>query len=162
MSEFLAKKLQETLAEKRMMFVTAESCTGGLIGVAITDTPGASKIYDRGFITYSNDAKKEVLGVDPAILEDHGAVSAETAAAMAEGALKKSPNAHFSVSVTGIAGPDGGTPNKPVGLVYIAVAQLNGETVVHRHEFEGDRDNVRKETVNAAFAHLIEAAEERK
>ena len=146
------------MLQKKLMLVTAESCTGGLIGAAITDIPGSSKIYDRGFITYSNEAKMDLLGLTSNVLDSHGAVSEQTAIAMAEGALRACPKSDLSVAVTGIAGPDGGTDDKPVGLVFICVASRNGETNVYRHLFTGDRDRVRKQTVDAAFQHLIEVA----
>jgi len=156
MPDGLPKQVQDKLLEKRMFLVTAESCTGGMIAVAVTDIPGSSRIFDRGFVTYSNEAKMDILKVPPDILEDHGAVSAETAKAMAEGALRQSTMSHISVAVTGIAGPDGGTAVKPVGLVYIAVGQAGADTIVYRHEFKGDRDMVRKQTVESAFKHLLE------
>ncbi len=156
MSDGLAKQVQEKLLEKRMFLVTAESCTGGLLGVAMTDVPGSSRVYDRGFITYSNEAKMDLLKVPGPVLEDHGAVSAETAKAMAEGALAQNPMAHIAVAVTGIAGPDGGTPTKPVGLVYIGIGLQDKDTIVYRHEFKGDRDKVRAQTVETAFHHILE------
>ena len=146
------------MLQKKLMLVTAESCTGGLIGAAITDIPGSSKIYDRGFITYSNESKMDLLGVTSNVLDSHGAVSEQTAIAMAEGALRACPKSDLSVAVTGIAGPDGGTEDKPVGLVFICVASRNGKTNVYRHLFTGDRDRVRKKAVDAAFQHLIEVA----
>ena len=159
MDKSLAEKLQKRLVEKKMFLTTAESCTAGLIGVAITDVPGSSRIYDRGFITYSNESKTDLLKVKGETLEDCGAVSEETVREMAEGALKAAPNAHVSVAVTGIAGPDGGTEHKPVGLVYIGVAHFENETKIFKHIFKGDRDAVRKQTVDAALTHVIENIE---
>lgn len=156
MSDSLADKVQKALEEKRLFLVTAESCTGGLLSVALTDAPGASKVFDRGFVTYSNEAKIEILKVHPDVLEDHGAVSAETAKAMAEGALQQSTRAHISASITGIAGPTGDTPTKPIGLVYIGIGNFDAETTVFRHEFKGDRDEIRKQSVEAAFTHILE------
>ena len=156
MPDSLANKVQKALEEKRLLLLTAESCTGGLLSAALTNTPGASKVFDRGFITYSNESKIEILKVHPDVLEDHGAVSAETAKAMAEGALQQSTRAHISASVTGIAGPTGNTPTKPIGLVYIGIGQFDKETVVFRHEFKGDRDAIRKQSVDAVFTHILE------
>lgn len=131
---------------------TAESCTGGMIAAHITARPGTSKYFERGFVTYSNESKAELLGVLPEVLEAHGAVSPAVAVAMAEGALKNS-RANIAVSVTGIAGPDGGTQEKPVGLVFIAVA-FEQQSAVYKHQFDGDRASVRKQTVAAALEHL--------
>ena len=133
------------------MIATAESCTGGLIAATLTDIPGASAVLDRGFVTYSNAAKSESLGVPPGLIEQHGAVSAPVAIAMAEGALRQS-SADLAVSVTGIAGPGGATAGKPVGLVHFAVAQSGRPTVEDTHRF-GDvgRAEVRRLSVIAAF-----------
>src|SRR5690606_21949365 len=113
--------LAEKMSAKNLMLVTAESCTGGLLANTITHKPGVSKIFERGFVTYSNESKMEMLGVPREILDNYGAVSAECAQLMAEGALKNS-RATLSVAITGIAGPDGGSPEKPVGLVYFGYA----------------------------------------
>lgn len=156
MPDSLAEKVQEALEEKHFSLVTAESCTGGLLSAALTDLPGASKVFDRGFVTYSNEAKMELLKVSADILEAHGAVSAETAKAMAEGALQQSPRAHVSASVTGIAGPTGDTPTKPIGLVYIGIGQSGKETIIFRHEFKGDRNAIRQQSVDAVFTHILE------
>ncbi len=158
MPDSLAEKVQKLLFEKRMFLTTAESCTAGLLGVAITEAPGSSRIYDRGFITYSNEAKMDLLKVKGETLEDYGAVSEETVREMAEGALKAAPNAHISVAVTGIAGPDGGTEHKPVGTVYIGVSHFEKGTKIFKHVFKGDRETVRKQTVDAAFEHILEVA----
>jgi nicotinamide-nucleotide amidase len=115
----------------------AESCTGGLVASRITDVPGASRYFRAGYVTYSNEAKTDLLGVDPQLLAEHGAVSEEVARAMAEGALRRS-GADFAAAVTGIAGPGGGTPEKPVGTVYIAVADAQGTEVVH-NQWGGSR-----------------------
>jgi nicotinamide-nucleotide amidase len=135
---------------------TAESCTGGLIGATLTAIAGSSDVYDRGWVTYSNEAKREQLGVPSMVLEVRGAVSAEVAEAMAKGALHRS-QAHVAVSVTGIAGPGGGSPEKPVGLVYIGLARKDGWSQVERCEFTGDRDAVRAQTVARALTHLHSA-----
>jgi len=135
---------------------TAESCTGGAIAAALTDVAGSSDVFERGFVVYSNEAKTELLGVPAALIAKHGAVSAEVASAMAEGALARSP-ADVVVSVTGIAGPGGGTPAKPVGLVYIGCAGRAGAVSVERHVFAGDRAAVRAATVKRALELLLAA-----
>lgn len=135
---------------RNMMIATAESCTGGLIAACLTEIAGSSDVVDRGFVTYSNEAKNEAIGVDMALIEKHGAVSAEVAKAMASGALTRS-RADAAVAVTGIAGPGGGTVEKPVGLVFIGGARLGQTPVVERHLFDGDRSKVRQDTVLAAF-----------
>ena len=137
---------------------TAESCTGGLICALLTEIAGSSDVVERGFITYSNDAKVELLGVSRRSLVAHGAVSRETALAMASGALKHSKT-HVSVAVTGVAGPGGGTPDKPVGLVHLAAAHSDGRTW-HREMRYGDigRARVREATVRTALEMLADAA----
>lgn len=150
----LVVKISQQLREQRIFLATAESCTGGMISAAFTDLSGSSDIFDRGFVTYSNEAKMAMLGVSPATLEAHGAVSEQTAREMCEGALKNSL-ADVTISVTGIAGPSGGTPDKPVGLVYIGVANKQRSEVFH-HIFKGDRREVRGQTVDAALKHLGE------
>lgn len=152
-----ARALIEACTARGLTIAVAESCTGGLICAALTDVPGASRVLDRGFITYSNAAKTELLGVAPDALSAHGAVSAPTAQQMAEGAIKNS-NATLSVAVTGIAGPGGGTADKPVGLVFIAIARRGDSPCVARHVFPGDRDAVRRATVEAALAALLQAS----
>lgn len=151
----LAASLVEKARTAKVMIATAESCTGGLIAGAITEVPGSSDVFDRGFVTYSNDAKMKMLGVKTETLATFGAVSAETAREMAFGALANS-NADFAVAVTGIAGPAGGTPEKPVGLVYIGVAELDGKTQVAEQRL-GDigRSAVRQATLEAALRALI-------
>jgi nicotinamide-nucleotide amidase len=140
-----------------LMAATAESCTGGLIAGLLTEIPGSSDMLERGFVVYSNAAKEELLGVLPETLAKHGAVSAETARAMAEGALAKS-GADIAVSVTGIAGPDGGTAAKPVGLVHFACARRGAPTVAREERF-GDigREAVRLASVRVGL-DLLEAA----
>jgi nicotinamide-nucleotide amidase len=132
----------------------AESCTGGGIAAALTDVAGSSAWFDRGFVTYSNQAKQEMLGVALDTLEQFGAVSRETAIEMARGALMYS-DAQLSVAVTGIAGPDGGTAEKPVGTVWIAWASEEGESAV-REQFAGSRAEVRAATVDAALLGLLQ------
>lgn len=138
------------LTEQSLLLTTAESCTGGMISSAITDIPGSSKVFDRGFITYSNEAKHQQLGVSMSLIERYGAVSSQVAQAMAEGALSHS-RADISVAVTGIAGPNGGTTEKPVGTVYIASKRRNGHCYVERHLFGGDRHAIRLLAVEQAF-----------
>lgn len=143
-----------------LMVATAESCTGGLIAGALTEIAGSSSVVDRGFVTYSNDAKMQMLGVDPATLAAHGAVSRQTAIEMARGALARS-KAQIAVAVTGIAGPGGGSAEKPVGLVHLATARRGGD-VSHREMRYGDigRDAVRLSTVETALDMLKEATED--
>ena len=149
-----ARDLLAMAREKRLRIVTAESCTGGLIAGLLTEIPGSSDVVERGFVTYSNEAKEELLGVSRALLEAHGAVSEPVARAMAEGALKHA-RAERSIAVTGIAGPGGGSDQKPVGLVYIAVARPEGDIMVREYRF-GDigRDKVRLATVEKALRLL--------
>ena len=142
-----------------LKIVTAESCTGGLVAALLTEIPGSSAVMERGFVTYSNAAKQECLGVPADTIRTHGAVSEETARAMAEGALNAS-HADIAISITGVAGPDGGTPEKPVGLVWFACARRGGATAARSHRF-GDpgRGSVRLASVGAALAFLEAAAE---
>ena len=142
--------------EAGLRIATAESCTGGLIAAALTDIAGSSDIFERGFVTYSNDAKQELVSVPRAILEAHGAVSAETAEAMARGALAHS-RADIALSVTGIAGPGGGSAGKPVGLVYFGVARRGGQIDVVRKIFAGDRAAIRHAAVDRALDLLADA-----
>ena len=134
--ETLARLLVDEAGERKLRVVTAESCTGGLVAAAITAVTGASAVFDRGFVTYSNRAKQEMLGIAGDLIADYGAVSEPVARMMAEGALENS-NAHISVAITGVAGPTGGTDLKPVGLVHIATARANG-SVLHKVERFGD------------------------
>ena len=146
-----ATELIARYREAALMAATAESCTGGLIAGLLTEIPGSSNMLERGFVVYSNAAKQEVLGVPPETLTRHGAVSGETAVAMAEGALRAS-RAEVAVSVTGIAGPDGGTATKPVGLVHFACARRGKPTVAREEQF-GDigREEVRLASVQIAL-----------
>lgn len=150
--ELAARVLAEYGLAGRMV-AAAESCTGGLIAGAVTDIPGSSKVFDRGFVTYTNVAKSEMLGVPPSLIMAHGAVSAEVAVAMAVGALAKS-KADVTVAVTGVAGPDGGTEAKPVGRVYIATAVRRGQAKAREYTFSGDRHEVRMQTVECALERL--------
>lgn len=146
----LAEQLGRLLKANGKTIATAESCTGGWIAQTITEVPGSSAWFDRGFVTYSNAAKVQMLGVNPQTLERYGAVSAETATEMAAGALTHS-NANVAVAVTGIAGPDGGTPEKPVGTVFIAWANRNGAARVVRKQLSGNRKQIREQTVRGAM-----------
>ena len=141
-----------------LTIVTAESCTGGLIAAALTAIAGSSDVVERGFVTYSNEAKAEMLGVDPALIARVGAVSAEVAGAMVEGALARS-TADVALSVTGIAGPGGATASKPVGLVFLGAERRGAAPVVERHVFPGDRAAVREASVAAAFRLARAAAQ---
>ncbi len=135
------------------MLATAESCTGGLVAAALTAIPGSSRVVERGFVTYSNDAKTELLGVPAALIAAEGAVSAPVAIAMAEGAISHA-RAAASLSITGIAGPDGGSLTKPVGLVHIAAARQGFATWQQQHLLAGDRDAVREQAALAAMRLL--------
>ncbi|MBZ9794254.1 CinA family protein [Mesorhizobium sp. ES1-4] len=147
----LAAALLEACRERGIMLATAESCTGGMIIAALTDIAGSSAVVDRGFITYSNEAKMDMLGVRATTLDAHGAVSRETAIEMAEGALARS-RAGLTLAVTGIAGPGGGSVEKPVGLVWFGVG-LEGKAVMAEHKLFADqgRDFIRRETVRHAL-----------
>lgn len=151
----------ETCRTRGLRLVTAESCTGGLVTATLTEIAGSSDVVERGFVTYSNEAKEELLGVSHQTLVTHGAVSEATARAMAEGALARVPKAGVSVSITGIAGPGGGTAMKPVGLVFIASARRGKPTLCERHLFQGDRRAVRTASVARALALLLTQAKER-
>lgn len=142
------------------MLATAESCTGGMIAAFMTELAGSSSVFERGFVTYSNDSKEELLDVSREILENYGAVSAQTAAAMVDGTLGRS-HANIAVSVTGIAGPSGGSPEKPVGLVYIGWGEQGKPALTAEHHFSGDRAAIRRQSAEAALSHLIEYLEKR-
>lgn len=147
----LADAFLKACARHKILVATAESCTGGMIISLLTDIPGSSSMVDRGFVTYSNDAKIEMLGVSPGTLENHGAVSSETAHEMAAGALKNS-RAGITLAVTGIAGPDGGSVEKPVGLVWFGMAVTGKPVVTEKVIFENrGRDFVRRETAKHAL-----------
>jgi nicotinamide-nucleotide amidase len=148
--------LLEDYRQRGWKIATAESCTGGMIAAALTAIAGSSDVFERGWVTYSNEAKAESLGVPLETLAAHGAVSPEIAEAMAKGALHRA-RAQIAVSVTGIAGPGGGSAEKPVGLVYIGLARKDGWSQVERCEFGGDRDAVRRQTVERSLAHLASA-----
>lgn len=154
-----AKRLLYICKRKNLLVATAKSCTAGLVAGTLTEVPGTSSILDRGFITYSNEAKHEMLGVSRDVLEKHGAVSKEVAQDMARGVLGKA-TIDLAVSVTGIAGPDGGSVQKPVGLVHFAVATRGGY-LQHAEKRFGNigRSEVRKQSVLQAFRMLHDAAE---
>jgi nicotinamide-nucleotide amidase len=149
----LADQLGQALKRAGCWLATAESCTGGWLGEVLTTVPGSSGWYERGFITYSNTAKREMLGVRTETLTRFGAVSEQTARAMAEGALVAS-QADLTVAITGIAGPGGGTPDKPVGTVCLAWAARKRPTRTTTERFSGDREAVRRQAVKAALAGL--------
>ena len=154
--ETLARLLVVEARSRSLRIVTAESCTGGLVAGAICAVAGASDVFERGFVTYSNRAKQELLGVPGDLIADLGAVSEAVARTMAEGALENS-NAHLAVAITGVAGPGGGTPMKPVGTVHIATARANEAIVHQRHLFEHDtREGVQLAAVQAALEMLRE------
>lgn len=149
----LAARLGAALRKQGLLVATAESCTGGLIAAAMTSVAGSSSWFDRGFVTYSNQAKIQMLGVRPATLERHGAVSEPTAREMAAGALSKS-GAHLAVAVTGVAGPGGGTRAKPVGMVCLGWARRDGQVWSETLHLSGNRDAVRRASVVAALTGL--------
>ncbi|CAL7962841.1 Nicotinamide-nucleotide amidohydrolase PncC [Gammaproteobacteria bacterium] len=151
----LAKKVGIFLRAKKLFIATAESCTGGLLAATLTEVPGSSEYFDRGFITYSNSAKQEVLSVTSVTLGKFGAVSEQVAKEMAEGALKNS-HAQIAVAITGIAGPNGGTENKPVGSVCVAWAHLGSSAKAVTMHFNGDRISVRVQAVKRALEELLQ------
>jgi nicotinamide-nucleotide amidase len=157
--EDAAHDIVADFTQKQLLIATAESCTAGLIAGAITEIAGSSVVFDRGFVTYSNEAKREMIGVANATLKAHGAVSRPTALEMAQGAIGNS-GANISIAVTGIAGPGGGTEEKPVGLVHLAAARTGYETL-HREMRYGDigRSAVRLATVRTALEMLIEISQ---
>jgi nicotinamide-nucleotide amidase len=152
-----AAALATALRQRGWMLATAESCTGGLIAAACTALAGSSDWFERGFVTYSNAAKCELLGVPAALIEAHGAVSAEVACAMASGALARS-QAQLAVAVTGIAGPTGAAPGKPVGTVWLALARRGESAQAELLRLQGDRAAIRAQTVQRALARLQEWA----
>ena len=154
-----ANALLELCKAKRLTVATAESCTGGLVAATLSEIPGSSLVLDRGFVTYSNTAKQQMLGVTPATIDVYGAVSTECAKEMAKGALAHA-SVDLAVSITGIAGPTGAVPGKPIGLVYFCAASRSGRMVSHDRKY-GDigRAKVRRESVLQALAMLQELAE---
>lgn len=158
--EHAAKALSENLRNHGLKLATAESCTGGMVAASITDLSGSSDIFDRGFVTYSNQSKIDMLGVSTATIEKYGAVSEQTAKEMAAGAINNS-QADVSIAVTGIAGPTGGTAEKPVGLVYIAIGQKDNPPVITYNVFSGDRASVRRQAATVAMRHLMSILQQR-
>jgi nicotinamide-nucleotide amidase len=154
-----AQILLDICTRKKLTLATAESCTGGLVAAVISEIPGSSAVLDRGFVTYSNEAKQQMLGVTPATIDVYGAVSRECAEEMAKGALAHA-SVDLSVSITGIAGPTGAVPGKPIGLVFFCAASRSGRVIAHDCKY-GDigRANVRHESVLQALAMLRELAE---
>jgi nicotinamide-nucleotide amidase len=154
-----ARILLELCKSRRLRLATAESCTGGLVAATLTDIAGSSEVIERGFVTYSNAAKQAMLDVPPDTLERHGAVSRETAEAMAKGALGRAP-VDLAISITGVAGPAGGTFAKPVGLVHFAAAARDGRLIHREMRYGGiGRDEIRKRSVLQALVMLQELAE---
>lgn len=152
-----ASELLQRCRDRRLMIATAESCTGGLIAGLLTEIPGSSDVVDRGFVTYSNEAKTQMLGVDPALIAEHGAVSEQVARAMAQGARDRS-RARLTIAVTGVAGPGGGTAAKPVGLIWFG-ATGPGDTVTSDQRLFKDKDRtaIRLDTVSVAIGILMDA-----
>ena len=153
-----AAALLERYRQAGLRIVTAESCTGGMVAARLTDIAGASDVVERGFVTYSNEAKAEMLGVPTVLLAQYGAVSAQVARSMAEGAIAHA-RADVAIAVTGIAGPGGAMAGKPVGLVYLAVARRGRDTKVERQHYGGDRQAVRDAAAGRAL-ELLDAAVE--
>lgn len=155
--EDLLRRVSDLLKEKRLKVATAESCTGGMLGNLLTNISGSSEYYDRGVISYSNRAKMELLGVSKETLDKYGAVSEPVAKEMAEGVRKRS-KVDIGISTTGIAGPTGGTKDKPVGLVYVGVSTKE-RTIVRRFLFKGNRIENKESACNAALSMLLEVLE---
>lgn len=155
--EGLARAALDACRARHWRIAVAESCTGGLVAAALTAIAGSSDVVERGFVAYSNAAKAALLGVPPAMIAAHGAVSAETAAAMAEGAMARAP-VDLAVSITGVAGPGGGSADKPVGLILLGLAHRDRPCHTERHVFAGDRGAVRRAALVRALELLREAA----
>ncbi len=153
-----AELLLETCRRAGLKIATVESCTGGLVAGALTGVAGSSDVVDRGFVTYTDEAKSDLAGVPPELFNQFGAVSEEVARAMAEGGIIHS-NADIAVGITGVAGPGGGSAEKPVGLVHIAAARNGGDTLHERNVFSGDRTGVRLASVRKALAMMQQLAE---
>lgn len=149
----LSERIGQALKARGATVTTAESCTGGWVAKVITDIPGSSAWFERGFVTYSNEAKSQMIGVKPATLEQHGAVSEPVVVEMAIGAIKAA-RADYAISVSGIAGPDGGTATKPVGTVWFGFASAAGEGITRCECFSGDRENVRRQATAYALQTL--------
>ena len=153
----LAAAVLAACRARRLTLATAESCTGGMVAAALTDITGSSDVVERGYVTYSNEAKRDLLAVPPAVIAQHGAVSAEVAEAMVRGALARAP-VDLAVAVTGIAGPGGGTATKPVGLVWFGIGRRAAAIATEHHVFLGDRAAVRQEATRRALELLLQAA----
>ena|SRR3990170_3511379 len=151
----LAQQVGDALKSRALMLVTAESCTGGWVGEAVTMVAGSSDWYERGFVTYTYTSKREMLGVKAETLERHGAVSEQAVKEMVTGALAHS-HAQVAVAVSGTAGPAGGTPDKPVGTVCLAWALKNGEPIAETRRYMGDREAVRRQAVERALGGVLE------
>ncbi len=156
----LAQRLGLLLSQHEMMLTTAESCTGGGVAQAITDIAGSSRWFERGFVTYTNTAKIEMLGVSPDTLMQYGAVSEATVREMVAGALAHS-HAQIALAVSGIAGPSGGTPDKPVGTVWFAWGIADESVFTQRHQLQGDRTTIREQSVNIALNGVIALLQQR-
>jgi len=150
----MAEDLLENCQNAGFKLTLAESCTGGLVAGCITSVAGSSSVFERGFVTYTNAAKTDMLGVSKALIDEFGAVSEQVAVAMAEGAILHS-DANLSLSVTGIAGPGGATPDKPVGLVHMACTREGQQTHHEHHEFKGDRERVRLQAIESGLKLLL-------
>ena len=150
----LTEDLGRRLSEKQAFLAVAESCTGGLVAKRVTDIAGSSGWFERGLVVYSNQAKQDLLGIAPELLDRHGAVSRECAEAMARGLLVMTP-AHWAVAITGIAGPGGGSPEKPVGLVWLAWQQRGGQVESEVLQLPGSREQIRAAAADAALAGLL-------
>jgi nicotinamide-nucleotide amidase len=157
MSDFssLAEQVGAALLQRRFMLATAESCTGGWVAQVITQVAGSSQWFERGFVTYSNASKQEMLGVTHLTLQQHGAVSEATVREMVAGALDRS-QAQVALAISGIAGPGGGTADKPVGMVCFAWGIADGEVKAETHQFSGNRESVRRQSVQAALEGLMQ------
>lgn len=151
----LSRRIGEQLKKRQATVTAAESCTGGWIAKVFTDISGSSAWFERGFVTYSNEAKQQMVGVQDTTLQQHGAVSEQTVREMATGAAKAAA-AEYAIAVSGIAGPEGGTPDKPVGTVWFAIAGPEGRVLAQRQIFAGDRDAVRRQSVVWALQTLLD------
>ena len=155
--DLLATQLHQRLIKNKLIVSTAESCTGGWVAKVLTDIAGSSASFERGFVTYSNDSKQDMLGVKAQTLQKYGAVSEQTVMEMAQGALKNS-RASLSMAVSGIAGPSGGSEEKPVGTVWFAWSKEGQTTITQVHHFAGERESVRLQSVKQAILGLIQLA----
>ncbi len=159
MTSHLARRVVATAAARGKTIATAESCTGGKIAASLTDVAGSSAVFGFGFVSYANVAKTMMLGVDENLIDTFGAVSEPVARAMANGALSRA-NSDVAIAVTGIAGPEGGSPEKPVGTVWFGMARRGGETTTIMRSFTGDRAAIRHQSLDVALALLLEALDQ--